>query len=85
MTEAIQSINEALAEGEVRLQEYKNKLDEISFSSFDYVQEQISCLTSESDFLIDLMSGKDLTDNKDLTDYGMATLGLHYQNYDTYR
>ena len=29
------------------------------------------------------MSNKDLTDDNGLTDYGLATLGLHYQNYDT--
>lgn len=84
MTEAIQSVNESLEQGEITLQEYKNQLEQIKSSNFDFLQQQISRLTSEADFFIDLMADKDLTDDNGLTDYGTATLGLHYQNYDTY-
>lgn len=49
------------------------------------IQEQISNITKESDFLIDLMSNKKLyEDNGQLTDEGKATMGLHGQNYETY-
>ena len=83
MVDSINAVNEALEKGKVTLQEYKNQLDQIKFDNFDYLQDQISRITSESDFYINLMSNKDLTDDNGLTDYGLATLGLHYQNYDT--
>ena len=83
MVDSINAVNEALEKGKVTLQEYKNQLDQIKFNNFDYLQDQISRITSESDFYINLMSNKDLTDDNGLTDYGLATLGLHYQNYDT--
>lgn len=58
---------------------------EIEWGYFDYTQERISQLTQEADFLIDLMSNSDLhTDKGQLTDEGMATMGLHGQNYNVY-
>lgn len=49
------------------------------------IQEQISNVSAEADFLIDLMSNKKLyEDNGQLTDQGLATMGLHGQNYETY-
>ena len=49
------------------------------------IQEQIGNVASEADFLIDLMSNKQLyTDNGQLTDEGMASMGLHGQNYNGY-
>ena len=42
-------------------------------------------VTAEADFLINLMSNDKLfDDNGKLTDKGMATMGLHGQNYNTY-
>lgn len=84
MTEAIWSVNEALEKGGLTLQQYKNQLEQIKSDNFAFLQQQISRLTSESDFLIDLMADKSLTDDSGLTAYGNAALGLHYQNYDTY-
>ncbi len=65
--------------------EYAQTIREIEWGYFDYIQERISQLTKESDFLIELMSNSDLyTDNGQLTESGMATMGLHGMNFNTY-
>lgn len=84
MQDAIEDVTEAIYEGENALQEYKDALAQVKFDQFDYIQEQISRLTSEADFLIEAMSNKELKGDGGLTDYGLATMGLHKQNYDTY-
>ena len=51
---------------------------------FDLLQEKISFVTQEAEFLIELMSNKKLFENNgEFTDEGMATIGLHGQNYNT--
>lgn len=84
MTDAIHAVDEALAQSDLSLQEFSNQLQQVGFDNFNYLQEQISRLTQEADFYIDLMSGKPLTDDQGLTEYGTAAMGLHYQNYNTY-
>lgn len=84
MTESINSVTESLASSKNTLQEYINQLKQVHFDNFDYLQDQISRITSEASFYIDMMSNQDLTDDDGLTDYGVTALGLHRQNYDTY-
>ena len=82
---AINDVKEEIDEANLSLVEYANTMREIEWGYFDYIQERISQLTKESDFLIELMSNSDLyTDNGQLTDSGMATMGLHGMNYNTY-
>lgn len=82
---AIDEVTKAIKEGETAILEYENSIREINWSVFDMIQEQISNITTEADFLIDLMSNKKLyEDNGQLTDQGLATMGLHGQNYETY-
>lgn len=85
MQESINAVTESIQEATTSLVEYANAMRELDWDYFDYVEDQISNLTSEADFLIDLMSNTDLyTDNGQLTDTGISTMGLHAQNYDTY-
>ena len=85
MQSSINGVKEELAETNVELAEYEKTMREIEWGYFDYTQERISQLTQEADFLIDLMGNSDLhTDKGQLTDEGMATMGLHGQNYNTY-
>ena len=85
MQAEINGVKEEIAEANVELAEYAKTMREIEWGYFDYTQERISQLTQEADFLIDLMSNSDLhTDKGQLTDEGMATMGLHGQNYNTY-
>lgn len=81
----IDEITQAIEESTTALLEFDNAMREIDWSVFDLIQERISGITEESDFLIELMSNKDLfDDNGKFTSQGLATLGLHAQNVNTH-
>jgi len=86
--ELCDSINEvtlAIAESETQLLEYKQILQQLDWEVFDIIQDRISKVVEESEFLIDLMSSDKLySDKGQLTDSGMATMGLHGVNYNVY-
>lgn len=85
MVASINSVEESIAEANVRLLEFAKTMREIEWGHFDYLQDRISQLTKEADFLIDLMSYSDLyQENGQLNDKGMAVMGLHAQNYNVY-
>lgn len=82
---AIDEITLKLKEAETQTEEWNNSIREINWSVFDMIQERISNIATESDFLIDLMSNKKLyEDNGQLTNEGLASMGLHGQNYTAY-
>lgn len=85
MCAEIDGVTQAIEAGETALIEYDNAIRDIDWQVFDLIQERISDVTSEANFLIDLMSNDKLfDDNGNLTDKGIATMGLHGQNYNTY-
>lgn len=85
MQQAINETKESIQEAEISLLEYEKTMRELEWSHFDYLQERISSITAETEFMIDLMSSSDLFDDKgNLTDTGMATMGLHGQNYNVH-
>ena len=85
MQEEINKVKEQIDEANVSLLEYKKTMREIKWGYFDYVQERIKQITQETDFLIDLMSSADLfNDNGQLSDKGLATMGLRGENLNVY-
>lgn len=85
MCAEIDGVTQAIEEGTTALIEYDNAMRDIDWEVFDLIQERISDVADEANFLIDLMSyDKLFDDNGKLTDKGMATMGLHGQNYNTY-
>ena len=85
MQNDINSVKEAIQESETALVKFQNSIRETKWDRFDYLQEQISNITDEANFMIDLMENSNLyTDNGKFTDTGMATLGLRGQNYNVY-
>lgn len=85
MRDAILSVNEKIDEGNIKLLEYEKTIREIGWEVFSFLQDRISQLTTESDFLIDLMSNSKLFDDSgNITAKGRATMGLHTQNYNVY-
>lgn len=81
----INEVKESIQESQTELVKFNNEIRQINWDRFDYLQEQISNVTEETEFLIDLMENSDLyTDNGQLTNTGMATMGLHGQNYNVY-
>ena len=85
MCNDIDSVTQAIEESTTALLEYDNAMREIDWSVFDLIQERISAVSEEADFLIELMSDDKLYDDKGkLTGQGAATMGLHAQKYNTY-
>lgn len=84
MCNEVDSVTQAIEEGETSILSYARAMEEIDWSIFDLIQERISGITEESDFLIELLSNKKLfDDNGKLTSQGSATVALHAQNYNT--
>lgn len=85
MKQEINEVQEAIQQANTSLIEYNNSIRELEWGYFDFVQERIKNITDESEFLISLMSNSELyTDKGQLTDTGMATMGLHGVEYNTY-
>lgn len=85
MTETIADVNNAIGEATKSVIEYNNQIRQIEWERFDYLQDRISDITSESKFLIDLMSHSELFDERgQFTNNGLSTLGLYAIDYNTY-
>lgn len=85
MVNSIDEVTKSIEEQNTALIEYKKNIQEINWSIFDMLQEKISNVADESQFLIDLMDNKKLyEDNGKLTDEGMATMGQHGVKYNVY-
>lgn len=79
-------IRNQLGELENELIEFNNNIRDIDWEIFEYLEDSISRITDEVDFLKDLLSDKDMFDNNgNMTKYADATLGLHYANIETYK
>ena len=81
----IDSVTQAIEEGNTAIIEYGNSIREIGWEVFDLIQERISAVSDEADFLIELMSNDKLFDDKgNLTSQGVATMGLYAQKHNNY-
>ena len=78
VTLEIESVNTAILE-------FENNVRDLEWEAFDKLQDKISKINDEAEFLIELMSNDDMYDDDGkLTEEGMATMGLHGQNYNVY-
>ncbi len=85
MQEEINGVNEAIQDAETSLIEFNNSIRELKWDIFDKVQDRISSIADEADFLIKLMSDEDMYDDKGVvTKQGTATYGLHGVNYNVF-
>lgn len=82
----IDDVTQAIEEANTAMIQYGNSIRDIKWEIFDLLQERISGITSESDFLLDLLENDTLydKDSGQLTNEGMAAMGLHGLNYDIY-
>ena len=85
MRDQINDVNQSILEANGSILEFNNSIRQLHWDVFDTIQDRISKITDESDFLIELMSNSDLFDDKGkMTNEGLATLGLRGVNYNTY-
>lgn len=85
MQNEIDQVAISLKEAQNKVVEFQAAIRDLKWEQFDQLQDAIGRITSESDFLIDLMSHKDMYDKDGkVTEQGLATMGLHGVNYNTY-
>lgn len=82
----IDDVTLAIEEANTAMIQYGNSIRDIKWEIFDLLQERISDITSESDFLLKLFENDTLYDKDSgkLTKEGTAAMGLHGMNYDVY-
>ncbi len=82
---AIDEVDEAIQESTLNLVKYGNSIQKLHWEYFDYLQDKISGVADETEYLIDLLSySKLFDDNGAFNDKGTAVAGLHAQNYGIY-
>lgn len=80
------SIQNEIADLENECIEFNNNIRNLDWEVFEYLEDSISRITDEMDYLIDLVANEDLFDDKgNRTKYGDATIALHAANYDVYK
>lgn len=86
MQQEINSVKEAIQDAKLATINFNKEARELDWDFFEFMEDRISNITKEADFVIDLMSNKKMYDDKtgNITDAGMATMGLHSQNYNVY-
>lgn len=85
MCSAIDDTTLAIEKGTTALSEYAKSIREIKWDIFELLQDKISAVTTEADFMIDLLSSnKMFSDNGQITSNGNSTMGLHAVNYNVY-
>ena len=85
MVNSVDEVTLSIQESQTAILEYQQTIQQLSWETFDILQEKITNVAEEANFLIELLSSDKLhEDNGQLTDEGMATMGLHGQNYNTY-
>lgn len=85
LMEQINDVNAAIEEANLSLIEFNNSIRDLDWEIFDYMQESISAITTESDFLKELLDNrKSFDSNGQMTDAGLAKQALSGINYNTY-
>lgn len=86
MSNEVREASIAIQECDVSIAEFQQKINELNWEKFDYLQDTISKVIDESNFLIDLLEDSDLfTDSGQPTSEGWATIGLHSSNIKVYQ
>ena len=82
----VQDVESEILSLNTSIAETNNLIRETSWNIFDKMQEMLSGVQTEGDWLIDLMSNDKMfdEDTAKITDKGQATLGLHAVNYNAY-
>lgn len=86
MQNEIDSIDESIQDCNKSTIEWGNSIRQIQWDLFDKLQDRISAINDEADFLKELMSSEKMYDDKNggqITEYGKATFGIHGVKHNT--
>lgn len=82
MVGQINDVTLSIEEANTAIIGFGNSIRDIQWEVFDLIQTKITHITDESKFLNDLLSNDELyTDKGQLTNEGLASMGLHGVNY----
>ena len=85
MQKAIDKVTESLQDAELEVAKLNNEIRQVKWDNFDYLEDRISRISSEAEFLIKLLENDKLfEDNGQMTNAGTSTMGLRAVNYNTY-
>ena len=85
MYNQILEVANGIQEAQIAVAEFEEAVRELKWEQFDFLQERISQITEEADFLIGLLENSDLFDDAgQFTSEGLATVSLRVVNYNTY-
>ena len=85
MRSQIDEVTQAIVESETALIEYQNSIRQLQWDAFDLIQERVSDINDEAEFLMDLLDAHDMFDEHGkTTEFGAATFGLLGTRFNTY-
>lgn len=85
MVSSIEDVKDKIQDAELEIINLNNSLRELDWNAFDMMLERIERVNDEAEFMIDLLTDAKLYDKDgNMTDNGMAALGLRMQRYNTY-
>lgn len=85
MYNSITEVAANIQEAQISLEEYQQTILDLKWDNFDYMEEQLSQITKETEFLIGLLENSDLYDDKgQFTNEGLAALSLYNDQYKAY-
>ena len=64
MYDAIQDVNQQLEEAYTNVEKLKKEIEQLAWDKFDWLEERLSDITAESDFLIKLLQGENNFDDQ---------------------
>jgi hypothetical protein len=87
MFESIESVKDSIVEAESALADFNKQLQELEWSKFDYLQEQIGRMADENNFLIDLIKTENelYENNGNYTDAATTNQALLLYNLEIYK
>ena len=86
MYSTLMDIDEEIDSMTSNLTEYNNAIRDLNWEIFEYLEEALNRITYETDYLVELLSKKDLFDeNGQITNYGTTSMALHAAAYDVYK
>ena len=86
MFNAILNVDSQIQDMTNNIEEFNNAIRDLDWEIFDYLEQSVSRIASESDYLIKLLENEDLFDeNGNINKYGDAAIGLHIASFETYK
>lgn len=95
MYDSLQNVNDQIVEMKSNIADLNDQLRQMEWDKFDYIQDSVSRLTEENEFLIDILQDEammfeknaeingDMYANGNMSNAAIATQGLHVNSYQT--